>query len=81
MRMQDGNRSVRKGREYWLGLVSEFEAAPCRHDEFAARHGYILARARREKVVDVSDVAVHDSRRVEAKVSGRAVAGVAAVSA
>ena len=41
----------------------------------------MLARARREKVVAVSDVAVHDSRRVEAEVGGRAVAGGAAVSA
>jgi hypothetical protein len=39
VRMQDGSRAVRKGREYWQGLVSEFEAAPCRHGEFAARHG------------------------------------------
>ena len=36
-----GKRKVaaRRGWEYWGPLAAEFEAAPCRHDAFAARHG------------------------------------------
>lgn len=29
----------RRGPGYWEALIAEFEAAPCGHDEFAARKG------------------------------------------
>lgn len=36
--MRKSKAAPRKGREYWGPLVAEFEASPCKHDAFAARH-------------------------------------------
>src|SRR5882762_9113134 len=40
---------IRRGRDFWTGLVEEFEVAGAveRHEEFAARHGVLCDTFRR----------------------------------